>query len=65
MAEKALQQISSSQVVVFKIHNRRGYAAICMNNLTEGKTPEEAFDRLKNPLKRMGYEIVGAMPGLL
>ena len=65
MPGKALEKISSSQVVIFKIHNRRGYAAICMNNLTEGKTAQEAFERLTNPLKRMGYELVGQMPGLL
>ena len=65
MPAVTLEKLSSSQVVVFKIRNRQGYAAICMNNLTEGKTPQEAFDRLANPLKRMGYEIIGQMPGLL
>lgn len=65
MPVKELEKIASSQVVIFKVHNRRGYAAICMNNLTEGDTPQEAFERLKNPLKRMGYELSGNMPGLL
>jgi hypothetical protein len=52
-----LKKISKKKVVLFKIKNRKGYAAICFNNLTEGKTPAEALARLANPLKRMGYQL--------
>jgi hypothetical protein len=45
-------KISRSRVKVFKIRNRRGYAAICGANLTEGKTPGEAFDRMTKAVRR-------------
>ncbi len=50
-----LKKIKSSLVKTFKIRNRSGYAAICLSNLTEGRTPAQAVVRLTNPLKRMGY----------
>lgn len=65
MIDKALQPISSSQVTIFKVKNRSGYAAICMNNLTEGATPAEAFRRLVHPLRRMGYELQGKVPAVV
>lgn len=37
---------------VFKIKNRRGYAALCSDHLTEGRTREEAAARMKKALKR-------------
>jgi hypothetical protein len=39
-------------VKIFKIKNRRGYAALCAGRLTEGKTPEEARARMEKALKR-------------
>lgn len=57
MASKALKKLSSKKVNIFKIRNRKGYAAICLGNLTEGKSRQEAIARLKNPLKRMGFLI--------
>lgn len=57
MASKTLKKLSSKKVNIFKIRNRKGYAAICLGNLTEGKSPQEAIARLKNPLKRMGFLI--------
>ena len=54
MPHKPLKKVSRSQVKTFKIRNRSGYAAICLDNLTEGRTPALAIARLKNPLKRMG-----------
>ncbi len=50
-----LKKISRGQIKTFKVRNRRSYAAICLNNLTEGSTTAQAVARLKNPLKRMGY----------
>lgn len=41
-----------SKIKVFKIRNRRGYAAISGNNLTEGNTPCEARDRMEKALNR-------------
>ena len=54
---KILKKISSSEVKTFKIRNRKGIAAICMNNLTEGATLNLAMTRMDKALKRMGYTI--------
>jgi len=55
----SLKKISVKQVHVFKVKNRRSYAAICKNNLCEGTTPKQAIQRLYHPLRRMGYELSG------
>lgn len=55
MAKKVLRKLSRSKVAVFKIRNRRGYAAICMGNLTEGRTIPQALARMAKAVKRMGY----------
>ena len=52
-----LKKISVKQVHVFKVKNRRSYAAICKNNLCEGTTPKQAIQRLYHPLRRMGFEL--------
>ena len=57
-SQKPLKKISAKQVKVFKIRNRRAYAAICMDNLCEGTTASQAIRRLYHPLRRMGYELV-------
>ena len=57
-----LRKLSSGKVTVLKLRNRKGYAAICFNNLTEGRTPQQAFDRLHHPLRRMGFELAGSAP---
>lgn len=41
-----------AKITVFKIKNRSGYAAICNEHLTEGKSKEEALDRMEKALKR-------------
>ena len=56
--KKKYRKISRSQVKIFKIKNRKGYAAICCGNLTEGKTPSEAIERMNKALHRTcGCEI--------
>ena len=40
------------KITVFKIKNRSGYAAVCNEHLTEGKSKEEATDRMLKALKR-------------
>jgi len=40
------------EVLVFKMKNRKGYAAICDNHLTEGPTPQQARDRMEKALLR-------------
>lgn len=59
MAEKviSLKKLPRSQVKTFKIRNRKGYAAVCEENLTEGITEQEALRRMNVALKRMGLTI--------
>ncbi len=45
-------RIGNKKVTVFKIKNRRGFAAVCERHLTEGKDRGEAVERLKKALKR-------------
>ena len=51
---KQLRSISRGNVDIFKIKNRRGFAAICRKNLTEGKSVVEAIARMAKALKREG-----------
>jgi len=44
--------MAQKKITVFKIKNRSGYAAICSEHLTEGKSREEALARLNKALKR-------------
>ena len=59
---KNLKKLSAGKVTIFKIKNRRGYAAFTMNNLTEGRTPVEAFNRMAKAVKRAGYLLSGKVP---
>ena len=45
-------KIGHLRVDIFKIKNRIGYAAICCEHLTEGKTSEEAHKRMVKALRR-------------
>ena len=58
MATKKLKKIRSSQVRVFKIKNRRGFAGLCMDNLTEGSSKLQVLARMNKALRRSGYELV-------
>lgn len=44
--------MAKAKMTVFKIKNRRGYAAICAEHLTEGRSKEEALSRMDKALKR-------------
>lgn len=59
---KNLRKLSASKVKIFKIKNRRGYAAVTLNNLTEGRTPVEAFSRMVKAIKRAGFALTGKIP---
>jgi hypothetical protein len=47
-----LEKIGHLKVEIFKIKNREGYAAVCFEHLTEGKTPQEAHARMIKALRR-------------
>lgn len=55
--KKVLKKMSLREVTVFKIANRRGYAAIAMKNLTEGRSVAQAYSRLAKAVKRQGFEL--------
>ena len=57
MSKKPSRNISPLKVRVFKIANRRGYAALCLNNLTEGVSAYQSYQRMIKALKRLGYEL--------
>jgi hypothetical protein len=45
-------KIGHLKVSIFKIKNRSGYAAVCCEHLTEGKTEEEAYERMVKAIRR-------------
>jgi len=47
-----LNKIGHLKVEIFKIKNRSGFAAVCFEHLTEGKTPQEAYARMIKALRR-------------
>jgi hypothetical protein len=46
-------KIGNLTVKIFKIRNRRGYAAICNECLTEGSTENRAYDRMVKAVRRV------------
>lgn len=62
MALKQLRKLSPGKVTIFKIKNRRGYAAVCLNHLTEGSSPVQAFYRMTKAVKRNGFRLEGNAP---
>ena len=62
MTAKKVKKISSGQVCIFKLKNRRGFAALCRNHLTEGSSPVQSFERMVKAVKRSGYQVAGNPP---
>ncbi|MDD5633874.1 MAG: hypothetical protein PHW46_01195 [Candidatus Omnitrophica bacterium] len=56
-AKKSLKKLSMSHVSIFKIKNRRGFAATCKDNLTEGSSKPQAISRMNKALRRMGFTL--------
>jgi len=50
-------KIGVKKIKIFKLKNRKGYAAICLNNLTEGRTVYQSYVRMLKALKRSGVSI--------
>jgi hypothetical protein len=61
----ALKKLGMRDVMLFKIANRRGIAAIAKNNLTEGRTAFLAYSRLVKACRRNGYELPEKEAGTL
>lgn len=45
-------KINIRKVNIFKIENREGFAAVYRRHLTEGKTKEQAYERMVKALGR-------------
>ena len=45
-------KIGHLKVDIFKIKNRVGYAAVCCEHLTEGKSEQEAYERMVKAIRR-------------
>ena len=54
-----LDKIGHLKVEIFKIKNRVGFAAVCFEHLTEGKTPQEAYARMVKALRRSNRKQIG------
>lgn len=50
-------KILGRQVKIFKIKNRRGFAALCNDHLTEGRTTQLALARMEKALKRKNKRV--------
>ncbi len=50
-------KIGRLDVKMFKIKNRRGFAAVCKDCLTEGQSREEAFARMVKAITRLEKKI--------
>jgi hypothetical protein len=44
--------MAQKKITIFKIKNRSGYAALCKEHLTEGRSKEQAMARMLKALKR-------------
>ncbi len=52
-------KIKVGDIKIFKIKNRKGYAAMCKGHLTEGRTLYQVYERMLKALKRSKIEVVG------
>jgi hypothetical protein len=57
MAKPSRRLLNRRAAKIFKIGNRRGYAALCQLNLTEGNTPYLAYFRMRKAVWRQGCEL--------
>ena len=55
-------KVAGKQVKMFKMKNRKGYAAICCGCLTEGKTTNQAFERMEKAMRRFASWILPMYP---
>lgn len=50
-------KIGKRSVKIFKMKNRVGFAAICCDHLTEGKTRSQAVERMVKALNRSSRKV--------
>ena len=56
--------VTVKRIKIFKIKNRRGYAALCLNHLTEGKTLFQAYERMLKALRRSAIVTKGNLTNI-
>jgi hypothetical protein len=49
--------VNAKKIKIFKIANRKGYAANYKNYLTEGRLVSESYQRMVKALRRNGFEV--------
>ena len=49
--------IGKFKVKIFKMKNRKGYAALCNDCITEGVTKSEAYDRMVKAIRRIAPKL--------
>lgn len=52
-------KIGTREVRIFRIQNRRGYAALCDDHLTEGDSEVQAYDRMVKAIARTERKAAG------
>jgi len=52
LGREVFMRIGHLDVNIFKIRNRKGYAAVCADCLTEGKITQEVYDRMLKAVRR-------------
>lgn len=50
-------KIARSKIKMFKIKNRAGYAAVCLDHVTEGASSAQALERMIKALRRSKIEV--------
>ena len=53
-----MKKIGKRKVTIFKMKNRRGYAAVCSDCLTEGRSATQAFDRMVKAISRIERKVL-------
>jgi len=51
-------KIGHLKVSIFKIKNRRGFAAVCFDHLTEGSSAKQAYERMVKALRRTNKKVI-------
>ncbi|MBD3264536.1 MAG: hypothetical protein GF375_05505 [Candidatus Omnitrophica bacterium] len=57
-------EVSPKKIKIFKIRNRKGYAAVCLDHLTEGKSLSEVYSRMVKAIRRNNISVQGKPPEL-
>ncbi len=52
LGKEHMMKIGKRSVKVFKMKNRKGYAALCCDHLTEGLTQKQSLVRMEKALAR-------------